>query len=429
MNHLKNIVEQNRNGQPSGIYSVCSAHPLVIEAAIEKALEDNTPLLIEATANQVNQFGGYTGMRAADFHKFVTDIAKSKDYPASNIILGGDHLGPVCWRKENAAGAMDKADELMREYVAAGFKKIHLDCSMECADDVSPLSDEIIASRAARLCEVAEKEAHHCFGSSDILYIIGTEVPPPGGTNQKVISLEVTSSEQALKTLEIHKEAFNINDLSAAWERVIGLVVQPGVEFSHTSIIQYKPSLALKLKSLISSVENIVFEAHSTDYQTPENYKLLVQDHFAILKVGPQLTFALREALYALCHIETLLIDASNCSNLYEVCETEMKTAPDNWNTFYSGTEEEKKFLRHFSYSDRIRYYWNNPTVSEAVKTLVKNLSNHPIPLPLVSQYFPEQYPEILACKLKNNPEELVKAKIKSVLKSYSVACNGDTDA
>lgn len=425
MKLLKNIIEQNRNGKQVGIYSICSAHPLVIEAAIEVALSNNTPLLIEATANQVNQFGGYTGMRAADFYKFVTDLANSKNFPIDNIILGGDHLGPVCWKNENASDAMDKADDLIKEYVAAGFKKIHLDCSMECADDISPLSDEIVAARAARLCLIAEKEARRLFGSSDILYIIGTEVPPPGGKNEELSELETTNPDHALKTLNVHKEAFIKDGLGYVWERVVGLVVQPGVEFSHTSIVQYVPQKANQLKALIQSVENIVYEAHSTDYQNPENYKLLVQDHFAILKVGPQLTFAMREALYALSHIETYLIDEEKCSNLYETCEEEMSEEPKYWNSYYAGSEDEKKFLRHFSYSDRIRYYWTNPKVAKAVKILLKNLTENTIPLPLISQFFSEQYGEIMEEKIQSNPEELIKAKIKSVLKNYVTACNG----
>jgi tagatose-1,6-bisphosphate aldolase non-catalytic subunit AgaZ/GatZ len=40
-----------------------------------KALQPNTEVLIEATCNQVNQDGGYTGMTPADFRRFVEDIA------------------------------------------------------------------------------------------------------------------------------------------------------------------------------------------------------------------------------------------------------------------------------------------------------------------------------------------------------------------
>lgn len=423
MKHLREIFEQNRNGIPMGIYSVCSAHPLVIEAAIEHAQEKKSPVLIEATANQVNQFGGYTGMMAANFKVFVEKIAQEKGFPSKNLLLGGDHLGPVCWCNEEASSAMEKSENLIRDYVAAGFKKIHLDCSMECADDVSPLSDEIIALRAARLCQVAEDEAIKQFGSSDILYVIGTEVPPPGGTSEDPDELEVTEPDHVRKTIAVHRQAFLKDGLDDAWQRVHAVVVQPGVEFSLTSVIQYDRDKAKELNNVISETDNFVFEAHSTDYQNPENYKSLVEDHFAILKVGPQLTFALREALYALADIERHLINGKQCSNLYETCEAEMLASPKYWERFYFGSEDEKKFLRHFSYSDRIRYYWTNRKISEAVDKLIHNLSKGPIPLPLISQYFPEYYLQISKGDLKGNPESLIKAKIRSVLESYSSAC------
>ena len=239
------------------------------------------------------------------------------------------------------------------------------------------------------------------------------------------MELEVTSPEHASLTLTAHKKAFSAENLDDAWQRVVGLVVQPGVEFSHTSVVQYDPHKARRLKSFVTTVDNIIYEAHSTDYQLPKNYKSLVQDHFAILKVGPQLTFALREAFYALSHIEERLINGDKCSHLYEICEAEMKAFPKNWNNFYSGTEDDKRFSRHYSYSDRIRYYWPTKNVTSAVKTLLENLSPISIPLPLISQYLPEQYQTILSGELKNDPREIVKAKIKTVLKWYAKACQG----
>jgi len=107
----------------TGIYAICSAHPLVIEAALEQDKQDGTPVLIEATANQVNQFGGYTGMLPKDFLDFIGTIVDKVDFDRNNIIAGGNHLGPVCWVNETAEDAMLKARDLIAGYVAAGFKK------------------------------------------------------------------------------------------------------------------------------------------------------------------------------------------------------------------------------------------------------------------------------------------------------------------
>ncbi|SHF54322.1 D-tagatose-1,6-bisphosphate aldolase subunit GatZ/KbaZ [Microbulbifer donghaiensis] len=420
---LQELIAANLGGQPRGIYSICSAHGLVLEAAMEQAVADDTPVLIEATANQVNQFGGYTGMRPADFFDYVMTLADRVGLDASRVLLGGDHLGPVCWQTEPAEIAMGKAREMIDAYIAAGFTKIHLDCSMPCADDQLPLADEIIATRAADLCKVAEQAAKRRGNSKDIVYIIGTEVPPPGGAKEAIATLEVTAPAHARNTIDLHREAFALLGLDSAWQRVIGLVVQPGVEFDHTSVIDYRPAKAAELKSLAGEMGNVAFEAHSTDYQTPQSYTQLVRDHFAILKVGPQLTFALREALFALSYIEEELPGIDAKSGLREVCERRMRAEPKYWQAFYEVAEEQLPLYRRYSYSDRIRYYWPDTEVQQATTKLLDNLSPQPIPLPLISQFFPEEYREIRAGGLANNPRALVKARIRKVISAYATAC------
>lgn len=98
MHPLEIIVQQHKSGQQTGIYSVCSAHPLVIEAALRQALDNNSLILIEATSNQVDQFGGYTGMTPADFYQYVIALANKLEFPIEKLILGGDHLGQIVGR-------------------------------------------------------------------------------------------------------------------------------------------------------------------------------------------------------------------------------------------------------------------------------------------------------------------------------------------
>ena len=420
---IQSVLHANRNGENKGIYAICSAHPLVIEAALEQGKQDGTPVLIEATANQVNQFGGYTGMLPKDFLAFIGAIADKVGFDRSNIIAGGDHLGPVCWVNETAEEAMIKARTLIATYVAAGFKKIHLDTSMSCADDPDCLPDEVVATRAAELCLVAETVAKETFGHSDLVYVVGTEVPPPGGAAEEIESLELTSVARVKQTLALHNSAFEALGLVDAWQRVIGLVVQPGVEFDHTSIIDYQSEKALSLKEYITTIPNIVYEAHSSDYQNESAYIELIQDHFAILKVGPQLTLALREALFALSYIEDELIPVENRSHLRTVCEQEMLESPKNWQRFYPVPASKGTLYRRYSYSDRIRYYWNQPRIQAAVSQLLENLSHEGIPLPLIIQFLPEQYKAVRTNTLTARPEELVKAKIKQVTEAYASAC------
>ncbi|MET4696864.1 D-tagatose-bisphosphate aldolase, class II, non-catalytic subunit [Endozoicomonas lisbonensis] len=422
---LQDIIAAHRQGQQKGIYSVCSSHPLVIEAAILQAQNDNAPVLIESTSNQVNQYGGYTGMQPADFRDYVYGIGEKLGFPREQIWLGGDHLGPNCWQNEPAEQAMSKSKVLIEAYVAAGFRKIHLDASMSCAGDPVPLSDETVARRAAELCRVAEQTALKCFGASEVTYVIGTEVPVPGGESDTIEALQVTSPEAARYTLECHKTLFQQAGLSDAWERVIGLVVQPGVEFDHTTVVNYKPDSAQALSQFIETVPNIVYEAHSTDYQTPLAYKALVRDHFAILKVGPQLTFAMREALFGLAAIEEHCVSETKRSNIRQVVDSLMLANPDHWQKYYTGDAQQQAFSRRFSYSDRIRYYWNQSEAVEAIDHLLLNLEETGIPQPLLSQYLPGQYQAIRDGRLNPDVRTLVHWHIQQVLGDYGEACHG----
>ncbi|MDT1012501.1 tagatose-bisphosphate aldolase subunit KbaZ [Plesiomonas shigelloides] len=422
MNILQEVIQAHKSGKDTGVYAVCSAHPLVIEAALQQALNDNSILLIEATSNQVDQFGGYTGMTPADFRDFVVQKAQQYQFPLARLVLGGDHLGPNRWQTQPAEEAMRHAEDLIAAYVAAGFKKIHLDCSMSCAGDPTPLTDAIVAQRAARLAQIAEQTAKEIFGQSDLVYVIGTEVPVPGGAAEVEDELSVTSPQDARTTIEYHLQAFQHAGIADCWERVIALVVQPGVEFNHTGVIDYERDKAAQLSQVVNEYPHMIFEAHSTDYQTELAYKELVQDHFAILKVGPALTFAMREALFNLCAIEEELVVKSQTSNLRERLENCMRENPNHWEKYYHGNRQQQRFSRIYSFSDRIRYYWPDDAVNEAQNKLFDNLSGVDIPLPLLSQYLPEQFKRVREGAITANPQELIIDKIQQVLRSYSQA-------
>ena len=427
LDQVLDVLRRNRAGKAVGVYSVCTAHPLALEAAMRQAREDRVPLLIEATANQVNQFGGYTGMQPSDFPAYVAAIAERAGLPLSSIVLGGDHLGPLCWTSDAADTAMAKARDLLEAYVEAGFLKLHLDTSMPCADDALPLGEEVVAMRAAELCEAAEEAARKRPGGARPVYVVGTEVPSPGGSAEKIESLEVTSAENARRSAAIHKMAFAARGLAEAWPRVIGLVVQPGVEFTHASVHTYEPRRAEELSAALQDLPGMVFEAHSTDYQPESCCRALVRDHFAILKVGPQLTFALREALFALSAIEDELLGEAAASGLPEVCDAAMREDPGHWLHHYPSREPEAAWYRRHSYSDRIRYYWHHPDVAQAVDRLFANLAGVDIPPPLLKRVLPRQYNAVQAGALKPTPRDLVIHNIMGVTCAYSRACRNDT--
>jgi D-tagatose-1,6-bisphosphate aldolase subunit GatZ/KbaZ len=421
MNAMLDVVGRHKSGVPVGIHSVCSAHPLVLEAALRLAHRTGSLALIEATSNQVNQDGGYTGMRPAGFRERVLALASAVGLPHDRVVLGGDHLGPNCWQHLPSATALHKAEVMVGEYVAAGFRKIHLDCSMSCADDARSLGDELIAERTAALCKITEAAWRRAGGEPPV-YIIGSEVPVPGGAHETLQELAVTAPEAAHATVEAHRRAFARHGIEGAWPRVVGLVVQPGVEFDHHQVIDYIRAEAVALSRSIEPVAGMVFEAHSTDYQTAAALEALVQDHFAILKVGPGLTFALREVIWALSDI-ALELDLMPEGSLKDTMLEAMKRDPRYWSAYYTDPERQE-FDLQFSLSDRIRYYWNTPVVEQACTQLFERLASRGIPLTLISQYLPVQYAAIRAGRLKSDPRELLLDGVAQVLWGYVNACH-----
>lgn len=423
---LQFVFRENRQSGKGGTYAVCSAHPAVIEAAIQQSIADESLLHVESTSSQVNQFGGYTSMKPSQFADWIHFSAKNAGLAEDRILLGGDHLGPFPWRKEASSVALEKACTLVRDCVAAGYQKIHLDASMACADDPAPaLSEQTIAGRAALLCQVAE-DTHREMpaGSPSPVYVIGTEVPTPGGESHDASDLAVTKAEDVHRSMEVFRSAFVSLGLYSAWERVIALVVQPGVDFAANSIIDYDRLKARSLSDALSSRPGIVFEAHSTDYQSPQALTQMVEDHFAILKVGPWLTFAFREAVLALSAIEReLFARAHRRSQVREALEAAMLNGPSQWQPYYHGDEDEVRRDRIYSFSDRCRYYWNQPAVQEELARLLNNLRPSPIPLSLVSQFLPLEYEAIRNGEPQTSPQQLIQHHIRRVLEIYADAC------
>jgi D-tagatose-1,6-bisphosphate aldolase subunit GatZ/KbaZ len=373
--YLDEIVQAQHRGEARGIPSICSAHPDVLKTALELASQEGTPALIEATCNQVNQFGGYTALTPAEFATWITGLAREFNLPPDGLILGGDHLGPSPWQNESSRSAMQKASDLVRHYVQAGFVKIHLDCSMRLHDDpAGRLDPAIVADRAAELAIVAEDN-----GGGNLRYVIGSEVPIPGGALAAEETASVSDVDSVHETIELHRAAFVGRGLGSAWDRVLAVVVQPGVEFGDEFISAYDPVRAEALKRCIEGWP-MVYEAHSTDYQSAESLHRMIKDHFAILKVGPALTFAYREALFDLAGLEDRLVPESERSNLLDVLEQEMLRDPGHWQKYYTGSEEERALKRRHSRSDRIRYYWRLPRVEQAVQQLMTNLEGRAIP-------------------------------------------------
>ncbi len=431
-NPLKKIVELQKQGKNVGIYSACSANQYVIEAVMKRGLSDGSCVLIESTANQCDQNGGYTGMTPADFKKFVFDIADGCGFDRNRIFLGGDHLGPLTFASKDEPEAMADAEELIRHYVRAGFTKIHIDTSMKVNSDPEDvrLSDEIIAGRGARLAKVAEETYQELLSQEPDaippVYIIGSEVPIPGGAvGAEDNGVQVTRVEDFKNTVAAFRQAFEGAGLGEdVWNRVIGVVVQPGVEEKDSGCTEYDREKAKELMASIKEFPSLVFEGHSTDYQTKIKLRELVEDGVGILKVGPGLTFAMREGMFALEQIEKEVLYGTDMqpSKFAETLDEQMCKDGKYWKKHYQGTELQIRLKRKYSFSDRCRYYMPTPEVCEAADRLIGNLRTTGIPLNLLSQFMPIQYTKVREGELKNDPVELMEDRIINTIDEYLYA-------
>ncbi|UVC09460.1 class II D-tagatose-bisphosphate aldolase, non-catalytic subunit [Rhizobium sp. TH2] len=427
MKELRDLIARNLAGSGEAMPSVCSAHPDVVAASVLLAEEWDVPLLIEATSNQVNQFGGYTGMRPADFIAFVNGVCVAHGVDPSRVRFGGDHLGPQAWRNEPAESAMAKARTLVAAYVSAGFTKIHLDCSEGCLGEPAQVGDMVSAARAAELARVCEDAARNPDALS---YMFGTEVPPPGGARveQGEAAITPTAPASARATIEAHRAAFAGLGLGdSAWRRAVGLVVQPGLEFAPDHVHRFDLATSDQLSPVLAGHQGLAFEAHSTDYQLPAVYPDLAERHFAVLKVGPALTYAYRQAIYALDAVAGWAAAASDRTTVSDVMEALMLEAPGNWTKHYQGDEDRLRLLRHFSYADRIRYYWTQTRAQAAVDALLGSLKSRDMPRPLLEQYFAAPVlarAETLGQSTPDKARALIYAQIQEALVPY-FACYG----
>ena len=428
MHPIIKVLKAQKEGKKLGIYSCCSANELVLKAALLTGKKTDSYVLIESTANQVNQYGGYTGMKPAEFAEYIGKLADQMGLDRDKVILGGDHLGPLTFSMHEEEKAMSEASELIRQYVLAGFTKIHVDTSMKVAgDDPSArLADEVIIDRGIRLIKVAE-EAYERLQEKDPdavhpVYVVGSEVPIPGGA-QKITEMEVTRPEDFARTVDLYRQNLERENLDYVWPYICAIVVQPGLEERDDGCTEYDRSKAAELMKAIRKYDSLMFEGHSTDYQTRYKLRELVEDGVGILKVGPALTFAMREAAFALAYAEKVAYrnEEDRQSRFIETLEKVMKEEPVYWTKHYRGTSEEIEYKLLYSFSDRCRYYMPNEKVKESFSKLIDNFADG-VPLSLLSQFLPRQYSKVREGTLKNEPEALIIDRICDTIDEYMFA-------
>jgi D-tagatose-1,6-bisphosphate aldolase subunit GatZ/KbaZ len=426
---LKTILAANRRGEHKGVYAVCSVNRHAIRAALRQARRDRWPVLIEATAQQVNPAGGYSGMTPADFAGLVYREAAAVDLDPGGVMLGGDHVGLRPWAHLPAGAAMGQALRLVKALVAGGFAKLHIDATTPVGDDPrepdGSLPMEYIISRTVDLMTAAESAAQR-QGVRPPLYVVGSDVPAPGGATGAAGMGAISMSAQIEDVLAATRNALAHRNLTALWPRIVAIVARTGADFSSRTVQPYEVARTRQLAAFIETHPGLVYEAHSTDFQTRPSLQAMVANHFAILKVGPWLTYTFRDTVYRLAGIERELLGARKTvqlSHLAETLEAAMTDDPQHWQQHYRGSADDLKWLRVHAYSDRIRYYWTYPGPAAALQRLFANLRRFPPPDGLIEAHLPAAYPAVAAGGLAPEPEALIDHQLAAVIDTYAAAC------
>ena len=345
-----------------GLPSFCTSNMDVVDVIFKFCKLNNLPVLIESTSNQVNQNGGYTGLKPQNFKKKINEIAKKNKFKLKRVLLGGDHLGPLPWKDLKKKIAMRNAKLLVKNYIKTGYKKIHLDTAILCSDQKKISREEVIHRCFFLLKDIPTKYLKNIF------FVVGTEVPAAGGGDHT--NTMVTKLDNIKRDFNGYRNFFkkmNFGSLRFA------LVIDPGIAFKNLSIKKSKFK-DLNKKSNFSKINNFVFEAHSSDYQSMVDLRKLYDKNFKFLKVGPELTYNYMKAILLMEKIEMNIF--SDVSNIRKTISKQMDINKKYWAKYYKKSSKNNEFLKFHSFLDRARYYWSNKKVHYSKQKLFKNINN-----------------------------------------------------
>jgi D-tagatose-1,6-bisphosphate aldolase subunit GatZ/KbaZ len=370
---------------------VASVLPDVIAAALRQARDHDMPALIEAPADEVNRFGGSSGLTPDGFAALVRGIAASQNLDRVPLILGAAGLGPLPTAGLGREAALLRAEREVMDFAAAGFTRLQFH---------GPDAESV-----ARLVAAAEASAP---APAALCHALPADFVPDG---------DVTTPETLARALDLHEAAFAGAGLGpAVWRRVRTVVVRLGLGYGPTYVERFDMEQPDLLSAVLQDRDRIALEVRGADYQTASACADLTRRNVAVLGLGPALSFAWREALYALSHVHGW---TSGSAHVSERMEALMLADPAAWGaddpaTAHLATDAQQRMLRHFGFLDRIRHYW--PRARPELEAMADDLQASGMPYPLLLQYLP---PETLgrAARLDLPPAQaILQAQVEQAL-------------
>ena len=362
---VRRLIDLRSQGQAQiTLLAICPNSRAVLAAAVKVAAENDYPLLLAATLNQVDTDGGYTGWTPASFVAELDSLAATYRYTGP-VYPCLDHGGPWLKDAHTAAGlstaqAMAAVKSSISACVAAGYNLLHIDPTVDRTLPAgSPLPIDLVVARTVELIQHADAEVRR-LAMPPISYEVGTEEVHGG--------LADLSSFTRFVTLLHHELA--ARDLAQAWPCFI--VGKVGTDL-HTSF--FDAATAAALTQQVVPFGSLI-KGHYTD--GVDNPAMYPASGMGAANVGPEFTIAECEALAGLCRQEDALSLASPSHFERELAGAVVRSG--RWRKWLQPAEHGLPFdklaasRRTWLVQTGARYVWTDPSVMAARRLLYDNL-------------------------------------------------------
>jgi D-tagatose-1,6-bisphosphate aldolase subunit GatZ/KbaZ len=421
---LIDIMGVNRGGEKKGIYTVDSQNSTVQEAYLRQALADGSPALFEICADMLDPHGQSGKIIPDDFIANIRQIAVKTGFPRDRIFFGVNDLSPSLWQDEPVVSAMKKTCTFISDLVSLGSNILGIHAGMPLKGDPADklLSQEEIILREVALYQAAESAAAALPDEEKPLYVIDVH-PGQGMTEDQTNIIHKEDVEIAVDRFAKTAMAAGLPEMK---ERLLAVRIFLGAGYDSEKIVPFDSSLINELGGCVYGDKPVVLEVQRTDFQPQTVLDQLVDNHFAFMRIGQELTYTMREALFSMAMMENETMIGKPgvyLSNFIIELDRAMQSAPRHWQKYYTGNGFEQLIARKYSLYDRSRFYWEDKEVRKTKKRLFDNLIEYPIPLTVMRQFMPRQYERVVAGELENKPDALVMDAVRYALRRYSRAC------
>ena len=423
------MVDCHYGSKPQGrekrdLCSEVSEPDFVQEVYLRQALADGSLALFEICADMLNPHGQSGKMISDDFIVNVKQIAVKTGFPRDRLIFGVNDLSPSLWKDESIESALKKTCAFISDLVSLGFNKLGIHAGIPLKGDPAdqPLPQKVIIEREAALYQAAEGAAAALLDEEKPLYVIDVN-PSQGMTeNQK----NMVCKEDVEIAVDRFTQIAAAAGLPEMKERLLAVRIFLGAGYNSEKVIPFDSPLIKELGECVYRDKPVVMEVLHTDFQPKTVLNQLVDNHFAFLSIGSELTYTMREALFSMARMENETMVGKPgvyLSNFIIELDRAMQLAPRYWQKYYTGNGFEQLVARKYSLYDRSRFFLEDKEVRKMKKRLFDNLIEYPVPQTVMRQFMPRQYERVAAGELENKPDVLMMDAVRHALSRYSRAC------